>query len=140
MKTLQITLKPGEKIYINGAVIKVDRKVSLSFLNTVVFLLEQHVMKPEEATTPLRQLYFILQAILLDPAPDNIAHAMSRELLGELSGTCRTQALLGGLVEVAGLVERGRYFEALKQVRSLYALEGVILTASELQVAAGGGR
>ena len=66
--TLKITLKPGEKIYVNGAVIRTDRKVSLEFMNDVQFLLENHVMQPEAAVTPLRQLYFVVHIMLISPA------------------------------------------------------------------------
>ena len=65
--TLKITLKPNEKLYINGAVIRADRKVSLEFLNDVQFLLEAHVLQAEQATTPLKQLYFIVQIMLMNP-------------------------------------------------------------------------
>lgn len=65
--TLRISLKSGEKIFINGAVLRVDRKVALEFLNDVTFLLENHVLQPDQATTPLRQLYFIAQMILINP-------------------------------------------------------------------------
>ena len=54
--TLKISLKPNEKIYLNGAVIRVDRKVTLELLNDVQFLLESHVLQIDEASTPLRQL------------------------------------------------------------------------------------
>ena len=43
--TFKITLKPGEKIYVNGAVIKGERKTTLEFLNDVQFLLENHVLQ-----------------------------------------------------------------------------------------------
>ena len=61
--TLKISLKANEKIYINGAVVRFDRKVTLEFLNDVQFLLENHVLQPEDASTPLRQLYFIVQVM-----------------------------------------------------------------------------
>ena len=64
---MHISLRCGEKIYINGAVLRVDRKVSLELLNDATFLLEAHVMKVEDATTPLRQLYFIIQIMLMNP-------------------------------------------------------------------------
>ena len=51
----KISLRANERIYVNGAVIKVDRKTSLEFLNNVQFLLENHVLQAEDATTPLRQ-------------------------------------------------------------------------------------
>ncbi|MGO7646030.1 flagellar biosynthesis repressor FlbT, partial [Rhizobium ruizarguesonis] len=36
--TLRLYLKAGEKVLINGAVMRVDRKVALEFLNDVAFL------------------------------------------------------------------------------------------------------
>ena len=44
MSNMRLYLRPGEKLYINGAVIRVDRKVSIELLNDVTFLLENHVM------------------------------------------------------------------------------------------------
>ena len=63
--TLKISLKANEKIYINGAVVRVDRKTTVELLNETQFLLESHVLQPEQASTPLRQLYFILQIMLI---------------------------------------------------------------------------
>ena len=64
---MHISLRAGEKIYINGAVLRSDRKVSIELLNDATFLLEAHVMKVEDASTPLRQLYFIIQIMLMNP-------------------------------------------------------------------------
>ena len=66
--TLKISLKPNEKIYINGAVIRVDRKVTIELMNDVQFLLESHVIQADQASTPLRQLYFVVQIMLINPA------------------------------------------------------------------------
>ena len=65
---MNITLRAGERIYINGAVLRVDRKATLELMNDATFLLETHVMKAEDATTPLRQIYFVVQVMLMDPA------------------------------------------------------------------------
>ena len=86
MKKLQISLKPGERIYVNGAVLKVDRKVSVEFLNDVSFLLEHHVLHPEDTRTPLRQLYFIVQTVLIDPANSDDARAMFYVSLASILG------------------------------------------------------
>ena len=79
--TLKISLKPNEKIYLNGAVVRVDRKVTLELLNDVHFLLESHVLQIDEASTPLRQLYFILQVMLMNPTGANDAYEMFRRSL-----------------------------------------------------------
>ena len=44
---MQIHLKKGEKLYVNGAVIRADHRCSLEFLNNVTFLLENHVMQAD---------------------------------------------------------------------------------------------
>ena len=67
MTVLKISIRAGERIFINGAVLRADRKVTLEFLNTVTFLLEQHVLTPDETTKPLRQLYFMIQSAIIDP-------------------------------------------------------------------------
>jgi flagellar biosynthesis repressor protein FlbT len=64
---MNITLRAGERFFINGAVIRVDRKASIELLNEVTFLLENHVMQPDEATTLVRQIYFAVQIMLMDP-------------------------------------------------------------------------
>lgn len=128
-KPFMITLNRGDRIYVNGAVIRVDRRVSFELLNDVSFLLQQHVLKVDEATTPLRQLYFLVQAIILEPKADNPAHAMSQEVLRELARTCQNVELLTGLAEVAGLFERERYYDALRALRALFPVEARILSA-----------
>ena len=42
---MNITLRAGERFFINGAVIRIDRKASIELLNDVTFLLENHVMQ-----------------------------------------------------------------------------------------------
>ena len=43
---LKITLKPGEKIYVNGAVIRAERKTTFEFLNEVVMQLLSDMIPP----------------------------------------------------------------------------------------------
>lgn len=125
--TLKITLKPGEKIYVNGAVVKVDRKVALEFLNDVQFLLESHVLQPEDASTPLRQLYFIVQVMLMNPDGADEARDMFRRSLSLLLSSFRNEQVLSTLKNVDRLVGEGEVYEALKAIRTLYRAEDAIL-------------
>ena len=109
---MNITLRAGEKLYINGAVIRVDRKATIELLNDVTFLLENHVMQVEQATTPLRQVYFAVQVGLIDPG------AVEAALLA-----FKSPAIVAGLKAVSGQIERSRNFEALKSLRALFPLE-----------------
>ena len=126
-KKLQISLKPGERIYVNGAVLKVDRKVSIEFLNDVTFLLEHHVLHPEDTRTPLRQLYFIVQTMLIEPANSAQARTMFYQSLASLLLSFENLTIRQGLAEVRDSFDRGRHLEALKMLRSLFPIEDGIL-------------
>lgn len=128
---MRLSLRAGERIFLNGAVIRVDRKVSIELLNDVVFLLENHVMQPEQTTTPLRQLYFVIQTILMDPKESVRPKMMLEQMLPRMFETYSDGAVREGLGKVAEHVTRGRPFEALKIIRGLYAAEAEILGTGE---------
>ena len=130
--TLRISLKSGERIFVNGAVLRVDRKVALEFLNDVTFLLENHVLQPEQATTPLRQLYFIAQMILINQEGAEQSTAMFRKSVIMLLACFKNEEVLAELKRVDGLVTQGRAFDALKAIRALYAVEDRILNNREM--------
>ncbi|MBS0235488.1 MAG: flagellar biosynthesis repressor FlbT [Proteobacteria bacterium] len=120
---LKITLRAGERIFINGGVLRVDRKVSMELMNDVIFLLEQHVMKPEETTTPFRQLYFMIQMMLMDPSLHLKARTMARESVANLLESISDPHLIKGLTETGELLDNDRPFDALKKVRTLLPQE-----------------
>ncbi|MCR4264808.1 flagellar biosynthesis repressor FlbT [Nitratireductor sp. ZSWI3] len=127
MSTLKISLKANEKIYVNGAVIRADRKVTLEFLNTVQFLLENHVLQAEDARTPLRQLYFTVQIMLMTPDNAEGARKLFGELLPRLLDNFSSERIRSGLKQIDQLVGNGQVYEALKEIRSLYPLEEEIM-------------
>lgn len=124
---MHISLRAGEKIYINGAVLCADRKVSLELLNDATFLLEAHVMKVEDATTPLRQLYFIVQIMLMDPTDMASARELFDRSIRMTMDISENAALLAGLHGVKTLVDASRVFDALKAIRTLFSIEAEIL-------------
>lgn len=130
--TLKITLKANEKIYLNGAVIRADRKVSLELLNDVQFLLEAHVLQPEEANTPLKQLYFIIQVILMNPQGAPEAREMLRQSMPLLLATFSDPHILSELKNIDRQVSEGRVFEALKALRGLYSREATIIASNNI--------
>jgi flagellar protein FlbT len=130
--TLRISLKSGERIFVNGAVLRVDRKVAVEFLNDVTFLLENHVLQPEQATTPLRQLYFIAQMALINPEGAEQSIAMFRKSVIMLLSCFKNEEVLAELKRIDALVTQDRVFEALKAIRGLYPLEDRILNSQEM--------
>jgi flagellar biosynthesis repressor protein FlbT len=120
---MNITLRAGEKLYINGAVIRVDRKTTIELLNDVTFLLENHVMQVDQATTPLRQIYFAVQVALMDPGAVGAATSLSRRLIEAAMQAFENPAIIAGLKAIAEQIARSRNFEAMKALRALFPLE-----------------
>lgn len=129
---MHISLRAGEKIYINGAVLRADRKVSIELLNDATFLLAAHVMKVEDATTPLRQLYFIIQVMLMSPTDTAAAREMFEKSLRMTIEVSDHAVLVAGLRGVESLVGANRIFEALKAVRALFPIEADILAGASI--------
>jgi flagellar protein FlbT len=122
-----LKLRAGEKLYINGAVIRTERKATIELLNDATFLLEAHVLQPEEADTPLRQLYFVLQTQLMDREGAAVAGPMFRSMLAATREAFGAGAVADGLRAVEALAENGRVFEALKTIRGLFRLEAEVM-------------
>jgi flagellar protein FlbT len=125
-----LSLRAGAKAYLNGAVIKVDRRVNLQILNDVTFLLDQHVMQVEDATTPLRQVYFAVQAALIDPADAPRAAELANIMLLRIVPAVSTPSITQALPEIGAQIENGRYFDAMKRLRTLFPVEDAILAGS----------
>ena len=120
---MNITLRAGERFFINGAVIRIDRKATIELLNDVTFLLENHVMQAKDATTLTRQIYFAVQIMLMDPGATATATPLARSLLDTALDAYRTPELVSGLKGVAHSLARARGFEAMKTLRTLFFLE-----------------
>lgn len=120
---MKIGLKAGERLFLNGAVIRVDRKTSIELMNDAVFLLEAHVMQREEATTPLRQLYFLLQSMVMDPGSADLLRDLAKALLKGIRDGASQGALRADLNDVEALIASGRWYEAMKATRALYPSE-----------------
>lgn len=126
--TMRLSLRAGERLYVNGAVLRADRKTSLEILNDATFLLEQHVLQPEDATTPLRQLYFIAQTMLMDPAGAEGCRMVFDESHRLLRERVEDPEILSGIEAVGRLMNAGRTLEAMKTIRALLPIEARILS------------
>jgi len=116
---LKFTLKPGEKVIVNGAVIgRGEEPGSFYLYNKVKFLRGREVMKEEQADTLERKLYLIIQLIYLFPenAAENVVKfeqiwsEVSRQRPGDLEK----------LEDVARLVQSEDYYRALKLTAKLF--------------------
>lgn len=128
-----ISLKPNSKFYLNGAVVQVDRKVNVQLMNDAVFLLDIHVLQEADARTPLRQLYFVLQAVLMDPKSAPVVHGLLASMLPALNGSFENAEVLAGLKTAETQIAAERYFDAMKTIRGLFPIEDAILHPKSIE-------
>lgn len=129
---IKFHLKDGERIFVNGAVLRAEGKVSVSLLNDASFLLESYVLQPEQATTPLRQLYFITQSMLISPETREAMQVRFDERLASLDVVYRGIQEAKKLDDVNSLVAKGRLFDALKALKALFVIDDGIAIADAL--------
>jgi flagellar biosynthesis repressor protein FlbT len=125
-KAMHLSLRAGERIYINGAVLRVDRKVTLELLNDADFLFENQVMQPEQAVTPLRQLYFVVQLMLIEPDQITAKLELFTQQVIAMLAACQNVEIIAGVSTSTELVAKTRYHEALKTIRALFPIEDAI--------------
>jgi len=121
--TFKVSLKPNERIYVNGAVLRFDRRTSLEFLNDVHFLLESHVLQLAHADTPLKRLYFVIQTQIM--APQDVVETMPvfERHVADLLSAFKDPRVVNELKHIDRMVRETRYHEAMKTLRGLYPIE-----------------
>jgi flagellar protein FlbT len=113
--SLKIRLAPDERIVINGALIQADGRCSLVFLNTSAFLTEKHIMRPAEASTPARRIYFMTQnCYMATDAERPPMMATLHQLIDEFRETTTVESVKETLERMRTLVDEGGYYQALK--------------------------
>ncbi len=122
--SLKLTLKPGERVAINGAVlVNGDRRTEFVIENRASILRESDIMRTEEATTPARRVYLPVMLMALDPAARAAAFADFERRITEFAGVVSDPAALGLCLKISAAVANGSYYKALSHCRALIAFE-----------------
>jgi len=78
--SLKITLRPGERIFVSGAVLRNGPTRSQFFIeNKVPLLREKEIMLESDVDTIAKQVYFLLQAMYMENEPGERMAKMIRE-------------------------------------------------------------
>lgn len=120
---MNISLRRGERLFINGAVLRVDRKVCIELMNDATFLIENHVMQPDQATSPLKKLYLAMQTVLMSPSEKDLSLSLCHSMIDNLLLLNDDDNVESYLQHIKGQLENRRVFEALKSLRSLFQME-----------------
>lgn len=121
---LKLSLKPGEKFVLNGAVVQNgDRRGVLILQNKANVLREKDIMQVEEATTPARRIYFPVMMMYIDEnqAPKLYDEFVTR--LTEFMTATRNPEALADCVAASKHVLAREYYKALLAARRLVEYE-----------------
>lgn len=123
---LKLKLKPGESIYISGALVKNGpASAELEVLNRVPLLREKDILLQADADTPCKQLYLIVQGLYLDSAGREEGYSAFTRLAAEVLSAAPSTAVQ--FDKIHELISGGRYYTALKSLRELIEYESKLL-------------
>jgi flagellar protein FlbT len=121
---LKITLKPGEKFVINGAVlVNGDRRANLVIQNKVSILRERDIMQPEEVDTPVKRMYFPIMMMYLDERSHKELYAEFVQRITEFMNAVSNAEALQTCVGMIQAVNAGEYYRALLACKKLLPFE-----------------
>lgn len=119
---LKMTLKPGERIIVNGAVLENGgHEAHLVFLNDAAFMREKDIISETDALTPASRVYFALQCVYIFPQRRDHYLTLLSSLLDDYLRAAPSS--LGLVDKIRELVVRAEFYQALKSVRELIAHE-----------------
>jgi flagellar protein FlbT len=122
---LKLSLKPGEKFVLNGAVVQNgDRRSALLLQNKASVLREKDIMQEEEVTTPARRIYFPVMMMYLDEAGADRYYDEFVRRLTEFMNVIGNPAILTECVEISKNCMEREYYKALMRCRKLMEYEG----------------
>ena len=125
---LKLSLKPGEKFVINGAVIaNGDRRTSLIIHNKAAILRERDIMQEEEANTPARRVYFPIMLMYLDEDGYDQYYDQFVARISELMDAIQTPAILELCVQISKDVMARHYYRAVMNCKKVIAFEQELL-------------
>jgi flagellar biosynthesis repressor protein FlbT len=134
-----LSLKPGERFVLNGAVVQNgDRRGTLILQNKASVLREKDIMQPEDANTPARRIYFPVMMMYLDESSANKQYDEFAMRLTEFMTAVRNPNVLSECVTLSRHVMENEYYKALMVCRKLIDYEDEVLGNVPSSVPAGG--
>lgn len=120
---LKVNLGSGERMIVNGAVIRAHGRVTIEVENRAVILRSKEFMTVEEATTPARQLYFATMSAYIDEDSRELYQSRIIDLVRSIMANLPIVPVATACVNFAQKVACQDYYLALADCRDLIILE-----------------
>jgi flagellar biosynthesis repressor protein FlbT len=114
---LNITLKPGDRIVVNGCVIRNGgNRTSLLIENQADVIREKDIIKEDQAVEPYSQVYFLLQSAIIFPkARENLIPEIQKRLGALAAHSAGSQC--SDIFEAANHVSARELYPAMQKIR-----------------------
>ncbi|MEI4472015.1 flagellar biosynthesis repressor FlbT [Frigidibacter sp. MR17.24] len=124
---LKLTLKPNERVVINGCVIRnADRRQVFVIENRADVIRENELIDEPPVTSPAAQAYFMIQCCVLQSDLRDSLGPEIRTLLAKLVPVFRPE-IAQNVFEAASNVSIGNYYAALRAMRPVMRHEETVL-------------
>ena len=121
---LKLSLKPGEKFVLNGAVVQNgDRRGVLILQNKASVLREKDIMQAEDADTPARRVYLPVMMMYIDDSQASTFYDEFVRRLSDFMGATRNAEIMAECVATSKHVLAREYYKALMSARKLVEYE-----------------
>ncbi len=121
---LKLSLKPGERFVLNGAVVQNgDRRCSLVLQNKASVLREKDIMQAEEVNSPARHVYFPVMMMYLDEGGADKYYDEFLRRMTEFMGVISNPLVLAECVAISKSIMVQEYYKALMGARKLIEYE-----------------
>jgi flagellar protein FlbT len=129
---LKLKLAAHEHLIVNGAVmVNGGCRATLIIRNFAQILREKDVLQEQDANTPTKRLYFLIQAMLMQPPPTEELMQSYREAHSQLAKAYVRSENLAALEDVDRLVGIGDCYKALMKLHPLIAYEASLLNVPQ---------
>lgn len=118
---LKVEIKPGERIIIGKSVVTNDgHRARLCIEGNAPILREKDILRPEDADTPSKKIYLLIQMMYLADDPRN-HHELYFEMIRDVQTAAPSMA--PQIETINNLLLTGAYYKALKSANKLIAYE-----------------
>lgn len=125
---LKISLKPGERFVVNGAVItNGDRRSAFVIQNKVSILRERDIMTEEDVTSPARRVYFPIMLAYLDGTKGDVYYHEFVTRMSDFMNALENPEIKLLCVQVSLDMMNREYYRALTGCRKLIEYENKVL-------------
>jgi len=123
---LKVELKPGERFILGDSIItNDDQRTRLFIEGDAPILREKDILRVEDADTPCKKIYVVVQMMYLSPDPTQ-HHELYFSIVKDVMAAAPSTATL--IDNINSKILTGEMYKALKEARRLIDYETELLT------------